>query len=101
MCNIKELKNLIIKIHFKLHFSSVKRTRNSPTKLLLQCKSFDSEHDKLRDKQLSSMKCENALQNKDFRRKSDDYKHGVFKFRSSVDTTQLYSIKVNFSVERI
>ena len=83
----------------------MRKTRNSATtKLLLQHKSFDSEHDKLRDKHLSGLKWEKLVPVKDSsRRKSEDSKHspinrksyGFFKFRSSVDaSSSLYSIKV-------
>ena len=74
--------------------------------MLLQHKSFDSEHDKLRDKHLSSLKWETLVSVKEAsRRKSEDSKHspvgaksyGFYKFRSSVDaSSSLYSIKVFF-----
>ena len=72
--------------------------------MLLQHKSFDSEHDKLRDKNLNNLKWETFAPDKDSsRRKSEESKHypvsgknyGFFKFRSSVDaSSSLYSIKV-------
>ena len=78
--------------------------------MLLQHKSFDSEHDKVRDKHLSSLKWETVVSVKDpSRRKSEDSKHspvggksyGFFKFRSSVDaSSSLYSIKVFTSLQK-
>ena len=69
----------------------------------LQCSSFDSERDKLRDKRYDNLKSDTLIPVKDSRRKSVDTKrspvckdYGFFKFKSYANTPSFFSKKVSY-----